>query len=352
MTSAQNRSIPIDCLRAFAVLWVLGYHFVPLTTFRQGTYGVLLFFIISGYCISFSAETSHSAWRFYSKRLGRLLPALIVCGFVTTAFKAVAPELTDPVRLMSWWEYAYTLIALPTLNALRVNYKQPDGAYWSLIVEFQFYFICFAIMAIGMRQHLLKALCIFVMFRTLTTSLGQSSSNDFFPFFIAGMSIAALIEGRSKDALFGFCTALGVELYHLYFEFPQPSVAIEGSRTVLLLAGTAAVYLAASYQPVRTVERLLSPVAFIGLISYPLYLIHKDVGNMILRWGHVDYTYVGAPLYIRSFAIPGLMIFIAWLVYFFVERRCIKPLTDTLTDPYGALTRPAQTDVPLREIAG
>jgi peptidoglycan/LPS O-acetylase OafA/YrhL len=328
---SRNRSTAIDCLRAFSILWVVAYHFVPLDIFRYGTYGVLLFFIISGYCISFSAETSQSAWHFYAKRLGRLLPALLVCGFMTTAFKYFAPQLTEPSRLLSWGTYAYSMFALPTLSFLRIDTRFPDGAYWSLLIEFQFYLICFAIMAIGLRKHLLPVLCIFVAFRTLTTSPDQTSSNDFFPFFIAGLSVAAMVEGRLREALIGIGAAILVDLYHLHFHYLQPSVPVSVSRSVLLWVGTAAMYFAATYKPTRQAERLLLPLSFVGLISYPLYLIHQDVGNMILRWGNVEYTANGTALYVRAFGVTGLMAFLAWIIYFFVERNAIKPLTTFLS---------------------
>ena len=41
---------------------------------KPGTDGVLLFFMISGYCIALSAASSTSCWHFYAKRLGRCCP--------------------------------------------------------------------------------------------------------------------------------------------------------------------------------------------------------------------------------------------------------------------------------------
>jgi peptidoglycan/LPS O-acetylase OafA/YrhL len=52
---------------------VLSFRFPEV--FSKGTDGVLLFFMISGYCIALSAASSTSCWHFYAKRLGRLLPA-------------------------------------------------------------------------------------------------------------------------------------------------------------------------------------------------------------------------------------------------------------------------------------
>ncbi|UQR60733.1 acyltransferase [Bradyrhizobium sp. C-145] len=330
----SERSVGIDCLRAVAIIWVLLYHFVPISLFNRGTHGVLLFFIISGYCISLSAEHSRSAWHFYCKRVGRLLPALVICGFVTTAFKHTAPHLIESSRLLPWRDYAYTLIALPTLNVLRIDYSPPDWAYWSLIVEFQFYVLCAAIVAVGLRSFLLPAVGVWCLARFALSDPDTYSTNDFFAFFLAGLSIAALAAGHRKQALFGLATALFLECAHELLHYNQPSVPMEGWRLVTLIVGTLAVFLASQYEA----PRWLRPVAFIGLISYPLYLIHQDVGKMILHALHIGDD-LPADLLVRAFALPAVLGAVSWLVYHFVEQPYTKPLTAFLRDPiYGFKT--------------
>ena len=273
-TAAANgavhaRSISIDCLRGFAVLWVLLYHLSGYHLFmRTGVYGVLLFFIISGYCISISAASSNSAWHFYSKRLGRLLPALVVCGFLTTALKAYAPELTEPSKVTSWFDFAYSLIALPTLNLLRIDYLFPDGAYWSLQTEFYFYFIYACLLGVGLNaQQLLRCLCVVAAFHTITTSIATVMIT-YLPFFIAGVSVAAARDGRYRDAAFGFVVAAAIDLYELKFHMIQPSIPVSPTRTFVLWGGAAAVWLAASFD-IRSgwAKRMVSPLWLIGRIT-------------------------------------------------------------------------------------
>nr|WP_256468866.1 acyltransferase [Bradyrhizobium sp. 76] len=326
----SERSVGIDCLRAIAIIWVLLYHFVPLQVFNRGTFGVLLFFIISGYCIAFSVETSQTAWHFYAKRLGRLVPGLVVCGLLTTLFKYFAPDLVEAGRGMNWLSYFYMPFGLATLNVFQKNYVLPDGAYWSLVVEFQFYVFCFLMMALGLRQRLIALLCAFVVFRTVTTSTDYYTTNDFFPFFIAGMSVAALIRGRTGEGIAGIVVAFSVELYHLKFHVKQPSVPIEMYRSLLLWTGTALVYVTARYD--FLLPRAFRAFAFIGVISYPLYLIHQDVGMMILQWAHVG-SESTTDLLIRAFVLPTFLACIAWLVYVLVEKPTIKPLTAFLANP-------------------
>jgi peptidoglycan/LPS O-acetylase OafA/YrhL len=331
----KDRSTAIDCLRGIAVLWVLAYHFVPLTIFNRGTFGVLLFFVISGYCIAFSAEQSMSAWHFYAKRLGRLFPALIVCGAITTALKHAFPSLIDADRINSWYDYGYCLIALPTLNVLQRHLVLPDGAYWSLIVEFQFYAVCFFFMLIGFRQYLMRAVCVTAILHSLTAGQTTNGSNDFFAFFVCGMAVAEIARGRVAEGVGGIVVAFGLDLYHLIFHFSQPNIPIEYLRTLFLWIATAAVWGASTLTKDRA-TMWLKPLAFVGLISYPLYLIHQDVGYMIIRWAAIPKDDSG--LLERAIALPSFLIIIAWLVYILVERKTIKPLTDFLASSVLRIT--------------
>jgi peptidoglycan/LPS O-acetylase OafA/YrhL len=299
----------------------MSYHFNVYDS--DGTHAVLLFFIISGFCISRSADSSRSGWHFYAKRLGRLLPALIVCGFLTTAFKHLMPEIVPAGRSVNWSNYFYTLFALPSLNFLHKDYAPPDGAYWSLQVEFQFYLICALIIGIGLRRHLIPLLCIFTLMRALTFETGMNG-NDFFVFFIAGLSVAASIDGRFKEAVLGFSSAVGIELYGLWQHFPEPMSAMTWSRFEVLAVGTASVYAAALYQPKNSpLSRTTTTIAVLGAISYPLYLIHQDVGKMLIRWGDLSLPY-------RAVLLPAFLAGLAWLVYVFVEKPTIRPLTRLL----------------------
>ena len=328
--SDENRSPTIDYLRAFSILWVLTYHFVPLKIFSKGTDGVLLFFIISGYCIAVSSATSTSAWHFYAKRLGRLLPALVVCSFITTALKHMAPGLIEPNRLLSWWEMAYTWVALPTLNLLHIGYHWPDLAYWSLEIEFHFYALVFVVMLLGLRRHLLLAVCGYV-FAKVCLLQGLQTNFDFYPFFIAGLSVASLNAGRSLPGWFGIGFAVLLDMYFLVRGFQDPSAPIEWSRSAVLWAGTAALIAAIKIQPPDPIRKILSPLAYVGLVSYPLYLIHQDVGNMLLRLIGIPYIDMPFPTTFRLLFVPLFFTAVAGLIHAFVERPLIAPLTGLLS---------------------
>ena len=204
----HERSETIDCLRCLAVLWVVEYHLSPIRIFDRGTFGVLLFFIISGYCIAFSANSSTSAWHFSARRIGRILPALVVCSFITVAVKSMWPAFVDPGRQNSWFDWLYTPFAIVTLNFLSLDYRPADGAYWSLQVEFQFYVLYAAILLLGMKNYAVQVVCAFALMISLSASPGSNSSYDFFPYFLAGMSVARDCVRRSKKRIYRSCIGL------------------------------------------------------------------------------------------------------------------------------------------------
>jgi len=140
----------VDGLRAVAVLAVVFYHAFP--SFIQGGFvGVDIFFVISGYLITgilwreLDAQ-NFSIWRFYQRRILRLLPSLIVVlasalalGFVVL----LADELAQLGRHIAagsafvsnwllWSESNYFDASAQTKPLLHL---------WSLAIEEQFYLV-------------------------------------------------------------------------------------------------------------------------------------------------------------------------------------------------------------------
>src|ERR1035437_6997294 len=80
----------IDGLRAIAVISVIINH-LSHAALPGGYLGVDIFFVISGYVITLSLEkTTYSSLgaqllHFYSRRIKRLMPALLTMAFITSA---------------------------------------------------------------------------------------------------------------------------------------------------------------------------------------------------------------------------------------------------------------------------
>lgn len=75
--------LALDGLRGVAILLVFGFH-LPFGPFRTGSYGVILFFVLSGFLITtvrlreLDKNNTVNLWRFYGRRARRLFPALVV----------------------------------------------------------------------------------------------------------------------------------------------------------------------------------------------------------------------------------------------------------------------------------
>ena len=162
LTSAGPRSIrtialrsiayrpDIDCLRAFAVISVIAFHY-DIPPFRSGFVGVDVFFVISGFLITtiISSEIGAGVFSlaaFYRRRARRILPAafvmlaavLAVSSFVllpqdniSVASQALA-MLTFCSNVLFWSQQGYFDSAVITKPLLHT---------WSLAVEEQYYLL-------------------------------------------------------------------------------------------------------------------------------------------------------------------------------------------------------------------
>lgn len=148
----KNSYIPgIDSLRAIAVLAVMLFHlnaaFLP-----GGFAGVDVFFVISGYVVARSLQNhadesiGNFIIGFYSRRIRRIVPALLFCLLVTTvAYVFFVPEswLSGTTRLTGI--FAFFGLSNFALAHYQDDYFSPRTEYnpyvhtWSLGVEEQFY---------------------------------------------------------------------------------------------------------------------------------------------------------------------------------------------------------------------
>lgn len=156
--------LDVDGLRALAVIAVVLFHAWP-NTFIGGFTGVDVFFVISGFVISGIVfrqymTGSFSYVDFYSRRVKRIFPALVLVMLVVVALGCYV-LFENELRAM-----AHTLVAgmLFSANLQVLNMEQgyfdpamtsnPLLHLWSLGVEEQFYFVWpfIALLAIRYRS--------------------------------------------------------------------------------------------------------------------------------------------------------------------------------------------------------
>lgn len=145
----QRRYIQgIDGLRSLAVLGVIFYHLIP-KEWKGGYLGVTLFFVISGYLMTDILcrqwqENKFSIWKFYGRRIRRLLPAILIlfiaCGAVLpflgleymVKFRGVV--YSTLLNINNWWQLADGGNYFDQFSQIT-----PFANLWSLSVEGQFY---------------------------------------------------------------------------------------------------------------------------------------------------------------------------------------------------------------------
>lgn len=166
MSSRQSvRDYRIDLLRGLAILSVLLLHFDlsyhvtqgPLfsnfagrlihTAIRNGNYGVVIFFVISGYLITstslrrFGSLGKVSPRVFYSFRAARILPCLLlVLAVITPLALAGVPSFRDTKNVPLWLADLSVLTFWHNVLMAKAGYfNYCLNIYWSLSVEEVFY---------------------------------------------------------------------------------------------------------------------------------------------------------------------------------------------------------------------
>lgn len=290
----------IDGLRSLAVLPVLFFH-AGFSLFSGGYVGVDIFFVISGFLITQIllqelAEQRFSIVRFYQRRARRILPALCSVLLFTTLFAAfiIPPEL--------FREYGQSLVSVGIFASniffyLETGYfgfaaeKMPLLHTWSLAVEEQFYIFVPPLLYLLYRAGLSVLGIVFVLLSLV--SLGwsqyllhdQQQGSSFFLIMsrawelFAGSLIAIYQLDKRQvspvkaqgSSLLGLGMIIGsIFLYQSQTLFPGVSALLPVIGTFLIISfcrqGTWVYRLLA-----------LTPMVWIGLISYSLYLVHQPV---------------------------------------------------------------------------
>ena len=140
----------INALRAWAVVVVVLYHF-NIAGFTSGFVGVDIFFVISGYLITGQAlaqlEAGNFSFRvFWTARLLRIFPALIVMVLATLFFGAWLTMPNTFLRHIRQMLFAVTFLSNITFGDARGYFDtaaqtKPLLHTWSLAIEWQFYLL-------------------------------------------------------------------------------------------------------------------------------------------------------------------------------------------------------------------
>ena len=147
----------LDALRGYAALVVVLFHLSPsvlgpdrhLTIFHMidlGRYGVLLFFLVSGYVIPMSLERHGSLRRFWISRLFRIYPAYLLAIVVLIVSAGRLPPVLREETVSS-------VLAHATMLSDPLGLRGAVRPFWTLSYEMVFYLVVAGLFAWRLHRH-------------------------------------------------------------------------------------------------------------------------------------------------------------------------------------------------------
>lgn len=275
-----------------------------------GWAGVQIFFVISGFVIALSAEHA-SSYRFFRSRFVRLVPGAWICA---------------TIALVAWLLVGVGDVGLHFVNYARsmLFYPMPtwiDSVYWTLGVEICFYALVLALLVINRFRWLKPVICGIGLVSTMfwiafwiAASLRPSAAFEVFSaiqwsrfsqllllqhgmFFAIGVLLwLHLTKRRTLDQMLWLCVfALGACLQIA----GETSLKMEKTGIAPSPLFPCAVWLASMlffWIVVKKNDALqqLPPAVLqllrrLGLMTYPLYLLHNVTGGALMgtfvEWG-------------------------------------------------------------------
>jgi peptidoglycan/LPS O-acetylase OafA/YrhL len=336
--STPHYRADIDGLRGIAVLLVFAYH-LGTARCRGGFIGVDVFFVISGYLIgsiilSEIANSKFSLASFYERRVRRIFPALFVvlCATCWFAYRYLLPVESKT--------FAQSLLAA-TLSVSNIFFLHQSGYFdgpaamkpllhtWSLAVEEQFY-IFLPLFLLALRRLSPRAklwLVSTVASISLVASVVGVFRNREAAFYLAhtrawelllGTLIAMDLFPRITSFWRNIAAFSGLALIFSAGYFFTAATPFPGAAALLPCAG-AALIIAAGRSGTSFAGRCLSftPLVFVGMISYSLYLWHwpmivfQSMGGLLIQ---------GVSPKTAKLAVMAASFVIATLSWRFVER--------------------------------
>jgi peptidoglycan/LPS O-acetylase OafA/YrhL len=287
-----NRQIVgLDLIRFAAACLVMLFHIAflgdhaltPAAWF--GWVGVQIFFVLSGVVIANSAEHA-SATTFLRGRILRLYPAAWICA--TISLLIVGASAGAYLRSLALWPFD------PWVN----------GVYWTLGVEMVFYAIIFMLLWRGWFSRLSGVLAALSVISTVYWALRiigvryPAVANVMEPIKDSRVAQLLLVEHGALFAAGGLiwlCMARRATLFRLVFlaislltgamqiyatAYGRAQALHQHAWVPMVVWLVAVALIAGSFKVTIPQSRL---VRWIGLTTYPLYLLHDDVGNAALK---------------------------------------------------------------------
>jgi peptidoglycan/LPS O-acetylase OafA/YrhL len=287
-STPDRRLVEVDALRGVAAMAVVGYHFTtrylelygtgatPSVSLPHGHFGVNLFFIISGFVIFMTLARTRQPMDFVVSRLSRLFPAYwvaVALTFAVTTIWGLAGKEVTPLQALANLTMIHGLAGVPHV----------DGVYWTLEVELLFYAGMLALFMTRSLHRVHVALVVLIGLKlvyhvaatygvTLSWTVSRLLILNFIPWFALGICVYQAVTATGGSRAGSWVTALAA-LGCLGIADGWV-LAVIALMLACLVWGAAAGKLPWLGHPV---------LAYFGTISYTLYLLHENIGWVVIR---------------------------------------------------------------------
>lgn len=305
MTS-RPRIAYVDGLRCVAIVAVIFYHYLYRWAIpahdeslypygnayaclgHYGSFGVQLFFTVSGFVITMTLYRCSSAREFAVRRFARLWPALLLCSIITALAVRIIPNHTFRVSLFSFFpSLTFTAPRNWRLLLPMKDLDWVDDAYWSLVVEVRFYVLIalafflsqkrFPKVVLGIVVGLLSLSISVLWQHPLLSQFDAAIGAIYLPWFLVGIAFFWMhsnVERKLRMPL--LVLAIGTIIVRAVAtrSLPQMAAAVF-IPAMFWFAGTG-----------RPLNGFLSNqlVTSIGTASYSLYLLHQNIGVALIGY--------------------------------------------------------------------
>ena len=322
----KSHLIELDALRGIACMQVVLFHYTiqnisVRSFFDRGVTGTDLFYIISGFVIFFSTQRTKNWVDFLVLRIARLYPSYIFCVL-----------LTSGVLILVGGENIGLGKILVNLTMFQHFFRVEDidGAYWSLAVEWSFY----ALIALSLRVNKLQQISdygwILLIFVLIFYTIPLYFPNNryyyhlnklfefirYYPLFYAGILFYRLKVAQENNVLIHFLLMFCYFLSSFTYNKGGPIMWVIGFNEyqIMLLIYYGVFYLFVT----QKLSFIINPITlFFGEISYPLYLIHQEIGKKIFLPFFQSFRF---PFMISVLLTILTVILIAFLINKFIEK--------------------------------
>ncbi len=295
-----------------------------VTWYRYGNLGVQLFFIISGFVIVQSLH-GKTLREFATGRFIRLFPLFWLLCTITYLVTFIA----SPGSHLPFHDYLVNMTMLPDIYIGYYGHGGLiDASYWTLTVELLFYVgigICCYLFSYKNIRYVLAGWLMLSMI-----AFAYNLDQDFYvklllvrhaSYFIFGSALALIATKQARNVLEKYfdwlllaasaiCSIVIHKRALSEYLFPHPfDVSIITILLIIFFIGIPILVYMSRY--VKN-PRVIHGLAILGGLTYPIYLLHQRIGNVVIGYFTTRY-YIPWDMFAIIFEI--IIIAAAYVIY-------------------------------------